>query len=92
MAGALTDMSGSAVCVRSQEALHHPCILATLSERWLVLSTQLFLERIHDGMVTQKPAAIAESRPTHPPVRRRCCCSVVSLGHRGRGWVWGGGV
>lgn len=103
MASALTDVSGSAVCVcvcvRSQEALQHPCILATLSERWLVLGAQLLIEKMYYGMVTQQPAAVTESRPSHPPVCR--CCPVVGLGHRsrsfsvGRGgggeWKWGGG-
>lgn len=75
------------LCVRSEEAVQHPCILATLSEMWLVLGTQLFIEKIHYGMVTQQPAAVAEGRPI-----LRCRCSVVTLGHIGHGFSAGVGV
>lgn len=85
------------MCVRSQEALQHPCILATLSERWLVLGAQLLIEKMYYGMVTQQPAAVTESRPsTHlsaAAVLWSVLVTVVAASAWGGGgeWKWGGG-
>lgn len=89
-----SQMCQDLLCVRSEEAVQHPCILATLSEMWLVLGTQLFIEKIHYRMVTQQPAAIAERRPTQPSTAAAVLWSglVTWVTASVWGWEWCGGV